>query len=457
MKLKSLARASGDAVKSFFGFDSSTPIHPDSFRGGSWLFDTPYVGHDTYFTFSGNNDIITAYEKCPPVFSIVNKQALTVLNGRIYFMDNKGKEVENDWARKMKKLFAQPNPLQNWRQFEAQMVIYTRLFGYCIILPFTPIGPYGHEDATVMWIIPPFMCEFEYAKETFYNLKNGFIKRVKVRYGNEVTWLAAEKLIIIRDITPNINHVAIPGSPIKTVAQNINNLIGIYESKGTLINYRGALGILTPELDPNGAIAMNPDDEDKLHSKFMMYGLRSGQRKFIITSASMKWQQMGIPYKDLMFNEWAESDTMAICDVLTYPYKLLSNEKGSSMNGTELDSWKKQLYQDFTIPFSEMIYEQLGYYFNAEKYGCRIEKNFAHLKVLQEDDLSAAKARLERNKALLIEFQNNLITLNRWLELNEEDTLPGKEGNLYYYQLVKEGWVFGMPAKNEKLEENNQE
>jgi hypothetical protein len=280
------------------------------------------------------------------------------------------------------------------------------------------------------------MCEFEFSKQTFYNLKKGFISSVKVKYGNEETIFKnpEEDLIILRDITPGFDNMFLPGSPIKTLQQNISNIIGIYNSKGMLINYRGALGILTPETDPNGAIAINDAEKEELQSGLMRYGLKSGQWKFIVASSAMKWQQMGIPYKDLMLTEWAEDDTMVICDGLNYPYKLLANSATSSMNGTEVDSFKKILYHDFVIPFAEMVFEQLNEAFHASENNCTISKDYAHIPVLQQDELKKSQSRKVRNEALLIEFQNDLITRNRWLELNGEDTIP--DGNIYYSQWI---------------------
>ena len=134
---------------------------------------------------------------------------------------------------------------------------------------------------------------------------------------------------------------------------------------------------------------------------------------------------------------------MTICDGLNFPFKLFSNNTSSSIPGNEVDAWKKKLYVDFTIPFADMIYEQLSEAFNADENGCVIKKSFKHVKVLQEDDLKQAQARKSRNDALLIEFQNNMITLNQWLEKNEEKPLTNGFGDKFYYELVAEGWVFG--------------
>lgn len=455
--LNKFANNIGKAVKSLSGIEyvgSTTQyVGTNSYRSNTpspsreWLFNQGEPGVDIFFG-SGNNlsSIQKSYECCPTVYAIVNQQAYTFTTGDVVINDLKGNLGKGAWVEKVKKILKNPNPLQNWKQFESQLVIFTRLFGYCPILPIIPVG-YALADAESLWIIPPYMLEIEYSKTIFYNVDKGesYIKKITIKYGDEVKEIPNDAFIIIRDITPGFNNVYLPSAPIIPLRENINNLIGLTESRGTLTNYRGALGILTPEIDPSGAIAGSPDDEDDLQNSLMQYGLLKGQRKIIIANAAMKWQQIGTPYKDLQISEWSQDEIMAIADGLTFPYKLLSNQVSGSMNGTEIDSWKKKLYDDFTIPFADMIYEQLSAEFEADINGFVIKKSFAKVSVLQTDDLKKSQSRKTRNEALQIEFYNNLINLNRWLELNEEPAMADQSiGAKYYWELVKEGWAFGQ-------------
>lgn len=443
--INKIANASGNAAKSFLGLgavrtdtlSSSTYRNDTPFGNSGWLFDTSN-GVDLHFNYSGLEDTVRAYECCAPVYSIINKQAYAFTNGKTSITNSRGKEANSPYAQKVKALLQKPNALQNGKQFEAQAAIYLRLFGYCVILPIKPNG-FSNEDASAMWIIPPYMCSFTFAKQTFFNLKKGFIQKIVVKYGDEETTLMPDDVIILRDITPGFDTLFLPGSPIKPLQQNISNLIGIYNSKGMLINYRGALGILTPEVDPAGALAGTPKEKEDLQNGLARYGLKSGQWKFIISNSAMKWQQMGIPYKDLMLTEWAEDDTMIICDALNYPFKLLANTKSSSMNGTEVEAFKKILYQDFVIPFAEMIYEQLGEALNAVPNNCVIEKDYSHIAVLQESKAEYGKGRWYINQALLIEWQNDILTWNQWQEELGNDTMPGMD--IYFSGMAAIGRV----------------
>jgi hypothetical protein len=459
--INKITKASGDIAKSFLGFGNFADtqiINSNNYQSGGtafgnngWLFDSAGLGGiDVHFSYNGLKDIARAYEACPPVYSIINKQAYAFTNGRTYITNLKGKGKDKDatsaYATKLRALLNRPNALQNGKQFEAQLAVYLRLFGYCVILPIKPVG-FKNEDASALWIIPPYMCEFKFAKQTFYNLKKGFISSLVVRYGNEESNLNPEDVIILRDITPGFETLFLPNSPIKPIQQNISNLIGIYNSKGMLINYRGALGILTPEKDPLGAIPINEDDKEVLQNELMRYGLKSNQWKFIVSNSSLKWQQMSTPYRDLMLTEWGEDDTMVICDALNYPFKLLANTKSSSMNGTETAQYQRILYQDFIIPFAEMVFEQIAEAFEAEENGVRIEKDFSHITVIQDDKLAAGRALQYANTGAQIQFLNNTITRDEWRKLTEQDPVNDGMGDLFYYQLLQKGMVFGGGPK----------
>jgi hypothetical protein len=435
--INKIIKTSGTAAKSFLGLSNTNifPVSHSNYRSGGeafgnkgWIFGNGNE-YDKWYDYEGLDSVMTAYEQCGPIYSIINKQMMTFLNGKTKIVSKSGKEATTDFAKKVKALLANPNPETDQKEFEAQIAIYTLLFKYCIIYPVKPSG-FGLEDATALWVIPPYMCSFVYAKETFFNLKKGHIASIKIRYGNEETILNPEDVIIIKGAGISRSSMYVPDNAIKPIKQNINNICGIYESKGTLINHRGSLGILTPEIDPAGAIAQDPEEQKRLHADYNLYGLKTGQKRIIIANSAMKWQSMSVPYRDLMFTEWAEDDIRVICDTLNYPYKLLANQASSSMNGTETDAYKKQLYQDFTIPFSELIMEQIGSAFGMQDRSETIIKDFSHVSILQEDDVKKATALLIQNQGLKMQYEAGIITLDEWAIATGGEALPDGAGSV---------------------------
>lgn len=435
------------AVKSLSpGYElAPIPLSPDSYRrapdGKQWFAELA-GGSYFYFTYAGHKSAFTAYECCPPVNAIINKKAQAFINGKTWVLNTqgkaKGKESTTIEAKKLQALFKKPNPLQSWKQFEAQGYIYQQLFGYTIVLPIKPVGFKENIDATALWNIPPFMVDIEETNKLFYQTnQKGVIKKIVLNYGGIRTELEVDQVYIMKDITPSFSSLVIPESRICALELPINNIIGAYESRNVLINYRGALGILTKDAADGGqygALPMPEGEKENIQSEFRRYGLKQHQWNIIITSASMKWQQMGYATKDLMLFEEVEGSTMAVCDSYSYPYQLMAAAKGTTY--ANVNEGKKLLYQDAIVPESESIYEQWNQFFDTEKYNLVIDKDYSHVAVLQEDQLQSAQARKSRNDALLIEYQNDLITMNRWLELNGEDPRP--DGDRYYSEIKSE-------------------
>lgn len=454
-KPKSLPWYKAVANKAASLFSSQTVV-PSSYSNSDfkpWIFGVGNNGSDVYIDLKSSGSIKEAYQKCPPIASIVHKQASAFVSGKTWLLDNSGKEATGSIADLWRKKLSSPNPLQTWTQFEKQMIVYLSLYEYCVIFPVYSVG---FEDVPVnIWIIPGDIVQFEKSNNAFFSSTSQFIKNIIISYQGDTTTLPAEQFVILRGDSPNMCDPIIPQSRLIPIQKNINNIIGLYESKNVLINQRGAMGILSQEKDTSGMgnTPLPKGEKEDIQRELMMYGLRAGQSKYIISNASLKWTSMMMPYKDLMFSEWAQDDTMVIADALNYPYRLLASEKAASYN--DVKEFKVLLYQDHIIPLSKLLYEQLSVGLKLNQIGLQLDKDYSMVPALQEDDQKRAQARKMRNEALQIEFYNNLITLDMWRIKNDEDPIGGEHGSSYYYQLLQKGYVFGQPKtsiQNEKEE-----
>ncbi len=434
------------AVKSLLASDEM--VVPGNYRGmtgpAQWIFGGN--GIDYWFKYSGHQSSLTAYEMCPPVNAIINRKAQAYINGKSFVLNTQGKESSTPDAKKIKALMAKPNALQSWKQFEAQGYIYQQLFGYNIVLPIKPFGFKDNIDATSLWNIPPSMIDIEETNKLFYQTDtSGIIKELVLNYKGTRTVIKVADVFIMKDYTPSFNSLVIPESRIKALALPINNIIGAYESRYVIINKRGALGILShdPGRGEYGSLPMTNEQKAELQADFSKYGLRGHQWQFIITTAALKWQAMGQSVKELMLIEEVEESTVACCAGLNFPPFILGlrDTTYSNMNAAE-----KGLYQNSIIPDAENNYEQWNHFFGLAERNLEFVKDFCHLPVLQEDDLSKAQARKARNDAYLIEWQNNLITRNQWRIANGDDPVPGDD---LYYDDVK-------PEQNEGQAQSGQ-
>lgn len=430
--MNKILTASREIIKgNFGGAVKSLSMNPSTYRGNMDFF----IGSDGVehlFKWKDHNSSLTAYTDCPPVTAVINRKAQAHINGKTWVMDKKGKEAKSKEAEKIRKLLANPNPFQSGDQFEAQLKIYTQIFGYCWLLPIIPPGfeKYGVIEATALWVIPPNMLTYEETEKLFAQQDlSGVLKNVKLTYKNKEEDIKnIDNLYLFKDFTPSFDSLIFPESRLRSLERPINNIIGAFESRNVLINYRGALGILSHEQGAGqyASLPMTEKQKEDLQSDFRRYGIKDHQWQFIITSASLKWQQMGVPTKDLLLMEEVQESSKSICDNLGYPPHLLGLIDPTFNNQ---NAAQKALYEDTIIPESNSIYGQWNTIFKTDELGLSIIKDYSHLAVLQEDKNQQATAEKAKTEALKMQFEMGLITLNDALEELGRDTI-GEPGNV---------------------------
>lgn len=424
------------------------PIELDPTQPGSSVFNSLFTlsgNNQEKFTYKGHQSSLKAYTICPPLSAIINRKAQCHINGNTWVMGPDGKVSESLNAKKLKKLFKKPNPIQSWKQFEAQQKIYMQIHGFVIVLPIIPAGyeKYGTIEASSLWNIPPYMVDITESKKLFYQTDlQGMLKTVVLNYHGERTELPLEKIGIFKDFTPSPNTLLFPESRVALQEKPINIIIAGLESEHEVISYAGSQGLITPD-SGNGQyvpMALTAPQKLELQNDFKrQYGIRKGQFRYIISPAAIKWQAMGTDAKNLNLVEYIEQASKMLCDQYGYPPHLLGllDPTFNNQNAAE-----KGLYQNTIMPEACSMYEEWNQFFRTDTMDLEIIKDYSHLPVLQEDAEMMARAMLTRNQALLIEFMNNMITVNEWREANGRDTLPN--GNVTYSEWAAQGKSFGQ-------------
>lgn len=404
------------------------PLDPSTYRGdrvGTSLFE---IAGGQFFTYkwAGYNSAVDAYERCPPLSAIINRKAQAFVNGKTFILNDKEKEAKGADADKMRKLLSTPNILQSGMQFEAQGYIYMQLFGFNIILPIKPIGFTDNLDASSLWNIPASWIDINATQEIFARSGGVGLKEIAFNFNGVRTIIPVADLIIIRDFTPSFSTLTFPGSKLQPMEKPINNIIGAYDSRNTLMNHRGALGILSRDAGSGQYEAMGIGDEEKaqLQADFKKYGLRSRQWHIIITQAQLKWQQMGYPTKDLLLMEEVTESTRAICAGQNFPPFILGLADTTYNN---MSAAEKGLYQNATIPDAANYYDQITTAFNLRNKNLYIVKDYSHIPSLQEDKEVLARGRLFLDQAYTIEYEKGLITKNQWRVALGEDPVNGDD------------------------------
>jgi hypothetical protein len=427
-------------------------IDPSTFRGfgesdydgGMWFFGDGSK-EIRPFTYINKQSPVLAYNLCPPVSAIINRKTQAFSNGNTTLTNiagkAKGKESDGLFATKIRTLLNQPNRIQSGSQFEAQLYAMVQLYGWALVMPMIPYGFTEISDATALWILPNWLIDIYYSTSLFFDQNSQIINRITITYGGRVVELPIENMMLIKDLTPVLSNPIIPNSRILSLEKPINNVIGAYDSRNTLINKRGPMGFITQTPDANGLMPLTAKEKRELQREFMNYGLRRDQLQVVLAGMrNLKFESMGYNTKDLMLMEEVSESGIAISTGLSYPPFLLGLSDTTYNNQKEAS---RGLYMESIIPESANIYQQLGNYFKTTQNGIQIGKNYDHVSALQEDRLNTAQA--DKLTADLTEkqFKNNWITLDQARVLNCLDPVGDAFGKLYYKDLIALGWNFG--------------
>lgn len=419
-------------------------VAPSIYRGGSAYGNYFFGGNgvDYRFMYNGHGSAIKAYSTCPPLCAVINRKAQCYINGITTINNTQGTEAGGIHAKRIRALMKRPNPLQTWRQFEAQQYIYVQLFGFCITLPIMAAGyeELGPTYATSLWNIPPYMVDISESSKLFYQTDlEGILNYIKLDYKGLTTMLPIKNLLIMRDFVPGAHSMVIPDSRVKALEMPINNIIGALLTRNELINYAGAQGILSPEgQDTSGSIPLKEDEKVRLQEDMKsQYGIQRGQWRYIIAPAAMSWSQIGKPTKDLMLFEELVDDIMRICDAFNYPSPLLNSEKGPNVSNTA--QYQAQIYEDGIIPESIDLYDQWNNWFRLEEFNLIMVKEYGHIGPLQENKKEQGQAALYLSQALMLLWAQDLVTANEVLDELEMDTKPGWD--IYRSDFVKLGKI----------------
>lgn len=392
-------------------------------------------GRIVFETFDTKDKVIKSYKECPPLSYILNTKAQEFCNGKITCVNpSSNKEKRGEVGKQYTDLLKYPNPLQTDLHFRSQVSIYTQLFGYCPVLR---VKPEGMSIVSQLWVLPPQCLRMKLTKtylfaESIYDM----IESVEFTYNGKITQIRKEDIYFFTDTTTTIDDLMFPMSRLSALKYPINNLIKNYESRGTIIEKRGALGILSPDSgDSAGAQRATPEQKEELQKDYKRYGLLKDQWQIIVSTISMKFTPMSLNMRDLMLIETAEDDIMTLCDALGFKYQLLSRGSGTTFNNQELA--QKAQYQDNIIPMADNYMSQFNDCVYAEENNVKYIIDFSHVPCMQADEKLKSEIRKNNVSSLSLQLKNNLITYGRAMEILEEEA-PTELAPLYFYQLPPE-------------------
>lgn len=419
---------------------SDAVLNPSSYRGGGIL-----GAVNTIIGLNTELNHLWAYQNCPPLKSIVSKRSKAFNVAKIDVVNtNTDKPATGPQAAAFRGILLRPNPLQTQKQFFAQQNTYIDIFGYCPVLIIRPFGM--PAEVTAIWNIPPWLFNIQYTGQWLWQTSvDGIFKGYTMQWSTGNVFLPTENLKLLFDDgfgTDMDINLTIPDSRLRSLEYPVSNIIASLKGTNTLIVNKGPNGILSNQSkDSVGSIPLPKGEKESVQQDFRRYGIVGQEYQVIITEANLQYQEIGSPMKDMMFDEVIQGSVDMLCDAYGYYPELLSRTKGATFDNKE--KAEKMLYTGTIIPECESRLEQFSNAIIGQGSNMVYFGSFAHAPALQAERLETARARKEMATALEKEFKNNVITLNQWMERQDDQPRNDGMGDKYYYELIEAGWAFG--------------
>lgn len=342
-------------------------------------------------TLQGQRD---AYLRCPAISTVVNNKIQAALRGRMTFVNKDGKEVITGQAAKMMELLNTPNHLQDWSAFFSMAKTMQQIFGKCYIYAIKPAG-FGFESTKQLYVLPNWMLSFEY-NDTYISFDQvDPIKSIKFTCNNKTTNIDPKDVITWNDQVMDFSSSEMfysGGSRLIPLMDGVNTIIAAYEAQEQLLTSAGAIGILANgSKDSVGTMPIPEDEKKKLEAKFAdNYGLQRNKSKVLITDATLTWQAITRPTRELMLLEGIEDATRSISDLYGYKMYLLGFKGGSTFNNVA--EAQKSLYEETTIPEQQSFSDLINRVFKLSKSGIWLHFDYSDVGVLQQSETEKAQA-----------------------------------------------------------------
>jgi hypothetical protein len=370
-----------------------------------WWYPITMFGGNNFF---GNN-YLDAYKRIPQVRTVIDKRAACLSSAVPYILDKDENEPQTKDAKNIRKLFDTPNFIQSFSELYVLKEIYRLIYGWSAIYLFRA---FDNAAPAAMFVIPPSMLNFRLKKEhLLYNQTDETNIIDKITIAGTTTEIKFSDLIFFKDEIPNIENPLISDSKMKAVINEYELARAISEAEKAIVERRGALGILSKDIDDPNSIGVFEDERQEIQKKYKeAYGLRMSKDQIIITTMALKWQQMSLSVKDLMLIELGEEAQKRIAGVYNVPYNLLPGGFNTSFDNQ--DKAIKTLYNE-AIQISNSDAKKFTRAL-LDQYGLHLKLDYSELPIWQEDARQQAAAMNTAIAGLNAAFTAENITREEW-------------------------------------------
>jgi len=381
-----------------------------------------------YISIQSKDDILTAYKINPTIRAIVERKASLFSNITIKEVNNNDEEIIES---PLLSLIENAHPFYSGNQFLYTIGKQLSLFGVCYIFANrSNLGGLVNENDTFL-VLPANDVTEIYKDFDIKEIKNkdDYISHYNFYFkGNNIIFEPYEIMKIGGIAFENFDF-----ENIQTLESAVNIISSAYNVRNTLQRRNGGFGIMTNEKSSATADMFNTDIEideiNKIQKDLKKYSFNREDYNLIITNASLKYQAITYPIKDMALNEAVMQARVDICDVMNYPILALNDMAGATFANMEISD--KKIYTDSIIPLWEITNSE----FNRQNLTLKkIVFDYSHIQSLQLDRKTNLETKQINDDIEINRFEKGIITFN---EMRVAMGLEELSGGDYYYSQPK--------------------
>ncbi len=357
------------------------------------------------------------YETSPQIKTIIDRKATMFANMELQLRRIADDEIVHD--EDLKKLIENPNIMQSMNEwlimYKQQEQVYGNTFMYRNKPGRLSKYPIALHNISPVYIHPELTGKYFDQIEML-----GIVSKYTYQEAG------VQKIFPTEDILWNrlgdINDPLVGKSPIFALKMPISNTEQAYKYRNVIMAEKGAIGILSNQgKDQNGAIPLKPEERSRIEKEYRnKYGIQEDQAKILITGASLTWQSMTIPVKDMLLLEEVDVNFMTMVDHFGLNINMFSNKSATFENVKQAIL---QVYRDTIQPEADKFTQRLGPFIGIPE-GFKLVACYEHLDIFKENKDKGMAA-----VQSMISWLTNAINA-RLMSVEQAQTILGNELNM---------------------------
>lgn len=347
------------------------------------------------------------YRTIPQIQSVIDKKAKMFSNMEIKIM--KGDEEVD--IPELKKLLENPNQLcgmNDWlEEYKVQEQVYGNQFMYKNKPARVTDYPKSLMNISAVYIQP--VLTGKYFDQV--DMK-GIVKNYEYR-DDSGTFRLFETETILHSRIKDLDNPLIGCPPIMSLKFPVTNTKLAYEYYNVISGEKGAIGILSNKgKDAMGSTPLTPEQSKLLHDTYISQnGIGEGQKRVMITDATIDWQPMSYPTRELMLQEQIDANFITIVNRFGLNINMFINSTYENVRHSIIQS-----YQDTIIPEADRMMQRLTKFLLVPE-GVRLVASYDHLAILQNDKQKEAQTIDQQIKAIMQLVDKNIVSREQASEI----------------------------------------